>query len=98
MVRKIDPGHDSHSRLLSASEMIYEMQSKQLLFIFYQELMWWSELYYLRTVYMNFVKKKIQTNISPGERLNSKWRVINKQFCNGIVAATSFVFLCTDLG
>lgn len=28
MVRKIDPGHDSHSRLLSASEMIYEMQSK----------------------------------------------------------------------
>lgn len=32
MVRKIDPGHDSHSRLLSASEMIYEMQSKYLIF------------------------------------------------------------------
>ncbi|KFM81062.1 Protein NipSnap, partial [Stegodyphus mimosarum] len=27
MVRKIDPGHDSHSRLLSASEIIYEMQT-----------------------------------------------------------------------
>ncbi|XP_042904625.1 protein NipSnap isoform X2 [Parasteatoda tepidariorum] len=27
MVRKIDPGHDSHSRLLSASEVIYEMQT-----------------------------------------------------------------------
>ncbi|CAL1278350.1 unnamed protein product [Larinioides sclopetarius] len=26
MVRKIDPGHDSHSKLLSASEIIYEMQ------------------------------------------------------------------------
>ncbi|KAG8180722.1 hypothetical protein JTE90_004681 [Oedothorax gibbosus] len=27
MVRKIEPGHDSHSKLLSASEIIYEMQT-----------------------------------------------------------------------